>query len=36
MCVCVCVCVEIMDCGESDKIIKISLKIDKLDTYKYY
>ena len=34
MCVCVCVGVEIVDCGESDKVIKISGKMDKSDSYK--
>ena len=34
MCVCVCVCVEMIDYGESDKMIKMSGKIDKSNTYK--
>ena len=28
------VCVEIVDCGKSDKMIKIRGKMDKSDTYK--
>ena len=31
---CVCVCVEMLDCGESYKMRKISGKVDKSDTYK--
>ena len=29
-----CVCGEMIDFGESDKVIKISRKVDKSDTYK--
>ena len=32
--VCVSVCFEMIDCGESDKMIKLRGKIDKSDTYK--
>ena len=33
VCVCVCVCVEMVDFSESDKMIKISGKVDKSNTY---
>ena len=29
---CVCVCGEMVDCGESDKMIKISEKVDTSNT----
>ena len=29
VCVCVCVCVEMVDCGDSDKMLKINGNTDK-------
>ena len=36
MCVCMCVCFEMLDWGESDKMMKISEKMDKSNTYKRF
>ena len=34
MCVCVCVCDKMVECSESNKMMKMSKKLDKSDTYK--
>ena len=33
VCVCVCVCGEMEDFGKSDEMIKINVKVNKLNTY---